>query len=248
MTTSTTAPAPAAARRRAEGVEERRRRDRRVGDGPERRRLYRLLRVRLRDLDQEHGHPGGPVALGPQLRRARREERDEAEDGARGRRGLRQRSRSRSQRRLREEARRLLRLLHGRAGHREGRHRAAASVPRGDRQGARPASFTKADRLVPRARPPHVLRPRLRAGLEGRDAGDRRHLPGWARPAGPRLLLEGRRQVEGHPGEVPRAPRAHLRAPRRAGGQGEGRRGHGDARWRPIWPRRRCRAASGASR
>ena len=38
-------------------------------------------------------------------------------------------------------------------------------------------------RLVPRPPHPHVLRPRLRAGLEGRDAGDRRHLPGRPRPA-----------------------------------------------------------------
>ena len=74
-----------------------------------------------------------------------------------------------------------------------------------------------------------ALRYRRAAGLQGRDADDRRARPGRPRPPRPRLLPEGRRQPEGGARVLRGARRADARARRREAGGGEGRRRRRDA-------------------
>ena len=123
------------------------------------------------------------------------------------------------------EGLRLLRDRHGRRGTREGRRRAARAVLRDDREaedGRRPARRPR--RAAPRGRERGLRLPR-RAGRAELHALHRDLQPGRPRAPRPRLLPEGRREVEGPPRGVPRARREGARARRRRAGDGEGRGG-----------------------
>ncbi len=123
----------------------------------------------------------------------------------------------------------LLRLVHGRGGHRGARHEADRVRARADRGAVVEARALRAPRPARGLRPSDALPLRLGAGSPRLEADDREPGPGWDRPAGPRRLLEGRREVEGEAREVPGARCPHAGAARRyAGSGGEGRR-HGDA-------------------
>ena len=200
--------------------------DRRVRDGQVRRRVHRLLPVRLRRLAEEDADPGGPRHLEPRLfgdpaaqrGRAAPDPGEEREGGARPRRPVR------------EEGRRFLCNLHGRAqggdclvrgvAGRAGQDRCRRGRPVAGQGGRAPASHRGA----------HVVWIRIAAGFQGRQAGHRRRRPGWVGPAGPRLLPEGRRAHARAARALSRPHRedAGARGRHRGGGEETGQDRDGD--------------------
>ena len=188
--------------------------------------MRRLLPLRLRRMDEEQPHPARRVAL-ERVRQARARE-PAFPLGDTRRPGEAQRR----PKRYAAENRRLFRRLHGRSRGREIERAAAEAASGADirdeiearsSRSARPAASR--DRLE---RP--LLRIQLEPGLCRFHQRDRVRRRGRSRPSGPRLLHEGRRQVEGaaHPLRGPR--RAHVRASRRSARRGgtRSRQGHGD--------------------
>ena len=177
-----------------------------------------LLRLRVRQVREEHRHPRRIARRGVRRKPSRRRTRTSC-----ARRSTRRRPAPapiRCSRRWR-----LLRRLHRRGGCRARRHRAAQAAARGGRPRAR--------REVPRRGGHHAARgerlPALRrgadAGLQGRDARHRGPRPGRHRAAGPRLLPQGRRQHEGGARVLHRPRRPDARALRdRPASKGGGRR------------------------
>ena len=128
---------------------------------------------------------------------------------------------------VRAEDRRLLRRLHGRGRHREGRaprrSRPSSTRSRGSsRRASWPPTWAGCTSTVFGSG--LALRLRLRPGLRGLHAGDRLRRRRRAGPARPRLLPQDRREVGGDPRQVRGARAAHARARGRpAGGGGRGR-------------------------
>ena len=184
------------ARRRAEAA----RRVRHLGPRHLGRPLRRLLPVRVRRLAQGQPDPARPDPVGP-LQRARGEKPRGPPPDPRGGEGPRGEAVP-----DRGEGRRLLRGLHGRG--RRSRPGAASPSTRSwdesTRSSRRPTSSASS------ARTRGVALPTLFRFGSAPDLHDSTRTiaigrPGRPQPARPRRLPEGRRQVEGEAGEVPRA-------------------------------------------
>ena len=146
---------------------------------------------------------------------------------------------------------RLLRGVHGRGRHRGAGHEADRSprspgIGRGRLEGrALPAARRARGRRRCRRSSASARRP----DLHDSQADDREPGPGRARPARPRRLLEGRREVEGEAREVPRARRrACWRCSARRAEAGARRTRRRCCGSRRRWPRRTSTASRCATR
>ena len=133
--------------------------------------VRRLLPVRVRRLAREHADPRRQGAVGA-LQRDRGAQQGGAARHPRGRRE------EPGQRRQREEARRLLRVVHGRADHRVGGHRADQAAPRQDDEGqGRQVVDRGADRAARRRRRASCSRRRPGRTSRGRRRTSRSSTP-----------------------------------------------------------------------